>query len=130
MVQLRSRRLMTGRLRATSHVLLAIVPAFCHCVEKPSVAGVGTGRIWFFVVELTCVNSTPRRLKSVKSEPNSTSRVVSGLRFGLPACPRLQPLALQEYVSYCASKPGELPAEPFDARRRKSEIFVGFQNGS
>src|SRR5215468_9753754 len=93
--QLRSRRLMIGRFAASSHVLLCSVPAFCHCELKPRLAGVGTGTIWFFVVEFTWVSSMPSRSNSVKSEPASISRVVSGLRFGLPAWPSVQPVAEQ-----------------------------------
>ena len=123
MFQLKSRRLTTGRVAPTSHVLFDSVPAFCHCVVKPSDDTVGTGRIWFFVSDVACVTSMPSRLKSVKSVPNSFSVVVSGFSFELPACPRLQPVALQLYVSYCALKLGVLPALPREARRRKSLIF-------
>src|SRR5262245_11335994 len=128
--QLRSRRLMTGSVAASSHVLLCSVPAFCHCELKPRLAGVGTGTIWFFVVEFTCVISMPSRSNSVKSEPPSISRVVSGLSFGLPAWPSEHPVTTQVYVSYCASNRGELPAVPFDARRRKSLMYGTCQNGS
>src|SRR5262245_16013788 len=128
--QLRSRRLMTGRFAANSQVLLCSVPAFFHCELKPRLAGVGTGRIWFFVVEFTCVISMPSRSNNVKSEPASVSRVVSGLSNGLPAWPSEQPCTLQAYVSYCASNRGELPAVPFDARRRKSLMYGTCQNGS
>src|SRR5215831_19335377 len=130
MLQLKLRRFKTGRLSAASHVWLSSVPAFCHCVEKPSVAAVGTGRIWLFVVVCACVSSMPSRSNSVKSVPSSISRVVSGLRSGLPAWPRLHPLAPQLYVSYCAENCGELPAVPFDARRRKSLSFGMWNHGS
>src|SRR5262245_912319 len=121
---------MTGRFAASSQVLLCSVPAFCHCELKPRLPGVGTGRIWFFVVEFTWVISMPRRSNSVKSEPASISRVVSGLRFGLPAWPSEQTCALHEYVSYCALNCGELPAVPFEARSRKSLMYGTCQNGS
>src|SRR5215831_14505288 len=130
MLQLKLRRFRTGRFTAASHVWLSSVPAFCHCVEKPRVAAVGTGRIWLFVVVRACVSSMPSRSNSVKSLPSSISRVVSGLRFGLPAWPRLHPLAPQLYVSYCAVNCGELPAVPSDARRRKSERCGILNHGS
>ena len=86
-IQLKSFLLMTGRFNATSHVLLSSVPAFCHCVAKPSELGVSrpaaSGR---FVTSCAYVNSTPRRSNSVKSVPISSSVVVSGLSFVLPAC--------------------------------------------
>src|ERR1700755_1355642 len=118
MFQLRSAFVMIGRLTPTSHVWLASVPAFCHCVLKPSDDGVFTGRIWSLVTPSACVISTPRRLKSVKSPPNSVSVVVSGLRSLLPAWPSEQPLTPQLYVSYCAVKRGVEPADPREARRR------------
>src|SRR5437868_3040962 len=108
---------MTGRVAAASHVVLASVPAFCHWVEKPSVAAVGTGRIWFLVVELTSVSSTLALSTGVKSFPSSACLVVSGLSLEFPACPGEQPVVLRVYVSYCDVKAGELPAVPFEARR-------------
>jgi len=65
--------------------LFESVPAFCHWFEKPSEAGVGTLRIWSFVCDEAFVSSTPRRLKSWKSVPNSNSVVVSGFSLELPA---------------------------------------------
>src|SRR4051812_20607306 len=130
MLQLKSRFVITGKFKPSSQVVLLNVPAFCHWFEKPSDAAVGTFRISFLVVPLTCVSSTPSRFHSVRSVPSSVSVVVSGLRFGLPAWPSVQPVELHEYVSYCAEKLGGFPAEPRDARRRKSLIALKFQNGS
>ena len=86
--------LITGRFSPSSHVLFSSVPAFCHCVGKPSDDGVLTFRIWSFVVEYACVSSTPSRLNSVKSVPSSVSVVVSGLSFVLPAWPSVMPVAV------------------------------------
>ena len=130
MFHCRSRFEITGRFTATSHVWFASVPAFCHCVENPSAEGVGTFRIWFLVLEFAFVTSTPTLLNSVKSAPTSVSVVVSGFRVLLPACPSEQPVALHEYVSYCAAKLGVFPAVPREARMRKSLTPLTFQNGS
>src|SRR5665213_2562992 len=119
-VHVRSRRVITGSVRPTSYVLFDSVPALTHWLVKPSADAVGALRIWFFVCDVACVSSTPRRLKSVKSVPYSFSAVVSGFSLLLPAWPSVQPAVPQLYVSYCAVKLGVLPAVPCDARRRKS----------
>src|SRR5919199_3645316 len=130
MLQLRFLRFSTGRLAAASHVLFCSVPAFCHCRENPSDAGVPTRRIWSLVVPIACVSSRPSRLNRVKSVPNSYSVVVSGLSFELPAWLRLMPVDVTVYVSYCALKRGRFPAVPREARSRKSSTYLTFQKGS
>src|ERR1043165_6963765 len=91
---------------------------------------VGTFRIWLRELPLTCVSSTPRRSKSVRSVPSSTSVVVSGLRRLLSACPSEQPPVLKEKVAYGASKEGVLPAVPREPRRRKSVTPGTLKNDS
>src|SRR3954470_24730606 len=102
MLQLKSFFSMIGRFRPSSQVWLSSDPAFCHCCAKPSDDGVFTRRIWSRVRESAFVISTPSRLNSVKSVPNSFSVVVSGRSLELPAWPSEQPVDPQLYVSYWA----------------------------
>src|SRR5688500_6095598 len=116
-----SRRVSSGMLSATSHVLPSSVPAFFHWLAKPEDTDGGTWMIWSSVTARARVIDTPYLLNSSASMPNSVSVVYSGLRSLLPRFVAVtSPPAPSENVSYCAENRGRPPAVPIDARNLKS----------
>jgi hypothetical protein len=75
---------MIGMFTDISSVRFESLPTLSHCVEKPAIAGGGTGRICWSITLSARVIWKPYLLKSSKSAPYSVSVETSGRRNWLP----------------------------------------------
>ncbi len=73
---------------------------------------------------------SPKRPNSSRSPPSSSSWCTSGLRFRLPSTASASTPFVIVNVSYCATKGGNPPAVPYDARSFSSLTCGSGHHGS